>query len=584
MSNFYLVDQSLSKCAGHHFDYTLCVASETLRAGFNTIIGTNREFSTVSENTQAFGEAVVKPVFRNTTYCRLSHLPGLRMPTRSSAPPAYHEGRPKSRWQIRAQQYFHKLDAYLEQLEDDCNEFFGDTEFQSEDEVFFVTVSEIEWLAIARWIDSRRDAKKPKWHLQFHFELFLGRPNEYSKSESASRQVAAIFREAADLTQDVNTRFYTTSDELTDQYNHMDAAPFETLAYPVNPSFLTTHRTENQKLIVTCAGGIRREKGLKSYLPDLAESLCSSPDLNSNHLEIVVQGKPKNLPILQRKKGAEVIRWEPLPCDYYEELIYQTDIGLLMYDRQTFASRRSSVLGEYLSCGKPIVVSAGSWLHRQISKPIADYRKQLFDASVPLPSPKTISNVVVSDLQKHSMVVPMPGFRDGLPHRALNLRLDWSNQNPIGMYCAIDFEMLRGENQLDRWREIVSPDSENTTDCLTSLHVSVELPEKTTAVRIEFFNAFDPAPLELKEIEIQILESEIPIPTGVIGVPVANHQSIAKAIHVLAKHLEHYRQTAEENAEWWRSNHRPIDTLRQLLTDRVPVSRPNYMKNALRKV
>ena len=52
----------------------------------------------------------------------------------------------------------------------------------------------------------------------------------------------------------------------------------------------------------------------------------------------------------------------PLPDQQYVELIKTSDCGLLFYDSRAYFSRRAGVLGELLSCGKPVIVPAGSWL------------------------------------------------------------------------------------------------------------------------------------------------------------------------------------------------------------------------------
>ncbi len=565
MSNFFLIDQSLCKGAGHHFDYTLCIANESQRNGFNTVVGTHRSFEVTQEIQQLFGSSDIKPVFQNTTYNRLSYLPGLRMPTRSKNPPDY---RKRSRgWLSRFRQNINrqKRDQYLAQFQDDCHELLANHRLQQGDQIFFVTISEIEWLGLARFIATLPGADLVQWHLQFHFELFLGLPTEYEKSAAEAQQVNAVFEDASQLTKHANIRFYTTSNELTEQYNRLDVETFETLAYPVNPTFLQNcEPTNNSKVILTCAGGIRREKGIKSYLPDLANSVTQCPQLKSK-IEIVVQGKPKNLPLTQRKKCSSVIRWEPLPAAHYDQLIYQTDIGLLMYDAKVFASRRSSVLGEFLSCGKPIIVTAGSWLHKQIAKPIEQHRKHLFDASLALDEIDSpfCSDQIACDPQR-AILIPLKNG-DSNQHRVLNVCLDWSDKNPFGTYCHVEFQMLVDGIAVSRKQDIVAPITAIQEKQPREVFVSAEIPPRTTEVHIKLSNAFASGPLMLNNLQFGLIENDQPIPTGVIGVPVANNESIIDAIRYMLKHLDHYRQTAEENAWSWRAKHAPAKTVGQLL-------------------
>ena len=47
MANFFLIDHSLRRLGGHHFDYSRCVAEAANEAGFLTTIGVNRSIVVV---------------------------------------------------------------------------------------------------------------------------------------------------------------------------------------------------------------------------------------------------------------------------------------------------------------------------------------------------------------------------------------------------------------------------------------------------------------------------------------------------------------------------------------------------------
>ena len=85
MANFFLIDHSLRKPGGHHFDYATCVARAANELGFLTTIGTNRLLKRTSPNDPQSIDRLgnVRRVFRETTYQPASYLAGLQHLTRS---------------------------------------------------------------------------------------------------------------------------------------------------------------------------------------------------------------------------------------------------------------------------------------------------------------------------------------------------------------------------------------------------------------------------------------------------------------------------------------------------------------------
>ena len=63
LANFFLIDQSLEKLGGHHFDYVRCVSEACQLRGFRNVIGTNRRFKQF-DGLKKFGE--IRNVFQKT--------------------------------------------------------------------------------------------------------------------------------------------------------------------------------------------------------------------------------------------------------------------------------------------------------------------------------------------------------------------------------------------------------------------------------------------------------------------------------------------------------------------------------------
>ena len=87
MANFFIIDHSLCKLGGHHFDYVACIAEAANEFGYLTTIGSNCEFAKQNDASKDSLERLgsIRRVFRDTTYQPDSYLAGLQHLTRSNA-------------------------------------------------------------------------------------------------------------------------------------------------------------------------------------------------------------------------------------------------------------------------------------------------------------------------------------------------------------------------------------------------------------------------------------------------------------------------------------------------------------------
>lgn len=243
MANFFLIDPSLTDASGHHFDYAQCVARAANEMGFHSTIATNRRLPNCSledpHSLDCLGD--VRRVFQNSIYHRDSYLTGLQRMARKTVPSPIAD--PKAGWLKKLKlrfgfyQHWRRRENLIRQFAVDCERAFTDTLLTAQDHVFCTTVSEIELMGLALFLSHHPRTTSLQWHLQFHYNLFSGRPPEYQQQSQTLKSVRSCFQAALARASYHAIHFYTTSDELTQQYNRLDIAPFQTLPYPVGREF-----------------------------------------------------------------------------------------------------------------------------------------------------------------------------------------------------------------------------------------------------------------------------------------------------------------------------------------------------------
>jgi hypothetical protein len=379
VANFFLIDQSLRDDSGHHCEYAQCVARAANEMGFVTTIGAHRrlpqllsrsktshptndrtngrpslklkqESSWPIESLDDLGS--VRRVFHNTVYHGDSYLAGLQQMARSKSRvelPSTSRGS----WagmlsRVGFYRHWRRRENFVRRFAVDCERLFRNTLFTPQDHAFLATVSELELMGLALFLSNYPRAMRTQWHLQFHFNLFNGRPPEYERQSATARAVRGCFLSALSRLSHHAVSFYTTSNELADQYNRLGVGDFEPLPYPVasefspltksrlagaqqlatsdyssrvkisleggtqelrnkitevvrpssNPSFPVKHPAdpffETTPIRVTCPGGIRREKGHENYLQSLIDEIYE-PLLATGRVQLQLQRPVRKL-------------------------------------------------------------------------------------------------------------------------------------------------------------------------------------------------------------------------------------------------------------------------------------------------
>ena len=660
VANLYIIDHSLKKSGGHHLDYARCIALAGQEQGFQTILGTHRSFTPevwqqATANAAVDDSTVIRPVFRDTVYQADSYLAGLQKTTRSRSANAILSS-PKSGWFKRIKHgagfvlHHRRRRLIAQRFATGCAEFFKDVNFQSGDQVFLAGVSELELNGLAMFLKANQDTTKAKWHLQFHFNLFDGRPDEYLSQRPVAKAIAKNILSALKDLSFHSIDFYTTSTTLANQYNSLATAEFVSLPYPIAAEFRegedrtasrrfdNAHgsprpakvavKTESMKanaaeatprhvlpfslatqpdnrrsksdrlsgfdrpLRMVCPGGIRREKGQQDYLQTLVDDLWES-HLANGKLKLVLQrAAPKwpskthkvklNTPDSPPTDSADALNLpieyaqHPLPSDQYADLIRSTDIGLLFYDGRTYYSRRAGILGELLACGKPVIVSSGSWLSDQLEEANFSYADRVVKS-------REVGRVLtVEQLDWNRRNIPLTGgvvsFDQGKHCFEFDVYPDnkesvaaisfaWHWPKTAGIYCRIEVEQFDESGQAlgTNNRVIGVRQRRRNANVLFNLH------PQASRVCFTLKNAFGKFSATIHHLSVTTLlategaSSSQPIPIGVVGLAAADASDLASCVAEIESNYQHYAKSAKNFSIGWNANHDPALTIEYLI-------------------
>ena len=701
MSRLIIVDQSLKGLGGHHFDYTLQIARAAASRQCEVVVATNRKFRGCSRLDHF---ARLYPVFRNTTYSRFSLLAGLRamfgrgplelgqknprqLPLSIESQldqPTDPQGssfsdRQKRYWKQVKQRWDRKWtyvresagrNRVVKSFAADCQQLFRMIGLTENDHVFFPTISDLDLAGLLTYWMGNPESHRPVWHMQFHFDVFVGRAPDYRKQMNNVGPLRDLFEDIEHAVPSYQLNYYATTDSIADQYQRLSSRQINELAYPVSEGFVFhprktsplrvvsphglelpdssedfptegcgadseepgeivsiqgdsfdtigltlnadrigntsveshnfgEHGKELRPMVdgsfpgipVVVAGGIREEKGqacLASLLPEMQRTLFSE-----NLGFLVCQRKIKTRwwkkPAFrfgcQESPGEEKNPWDdsicylphPLEPKLYQKMIRQTGIGLLAYDRESYASRRAGIFGEYLGAGIPVIVPSGTWMAdqlepaqqnhlrraRQQAEVTHHWRFQQLDwADWNVPS---ASGVISFDGQEVPAYAWSPEFEDqGVSDvfRHVSVRFGWQWPREKGTYCRVQLLFHSAENEVlgsasyvvGRWSE----------DC--QCEVLFEIPPGTTSLRVGFSNAYHERNASINNLVVELLEAETAIPRGAIGLSFDGSEQIPDLLREMCVQHSHYQQAAAAHARTWYEGHDPLLTVTQLMS------------------
>lgn len=598
MPRFVIIDNWLDRIGGHNYQYALAVLQAAARKGWKPILATAQAFNAVDEFPL---EWEIRPVFRyawNRTHT--IGVDGKRnqpidLKGRQLLPRTVNSGFSKyvtslaRRFDILKQRSRQKrIEAFCSA----CKHLFEEIGFSSDDLVFLPSVSEFDFLGFVRFLATTPSSQTVDWHVQFHYDIFDGRPPDYARQHRRKELLQQQFCNALSYIPRHRLHFYATTPQVADQYNRLQIGTFDPLPYPISDASLGPGVSGKQKhtpLRVTMAGGIRREKG-KHGLTDLIQKIYNQGQLK-NKLQLWLQGKPSQISkhlsnhadntvvqghVDSKYENPMVVVEHPLSRKDYLTLIRHSDIAILPYNNARYHARASGVLVEMLAAQVPVIVPAGCWLAAQVSDSIYEYLDSLRVRTVlqqKIVGCRWTSQPTTDDstVRTHSTNTISFGGGDRhadtefhIPDQASEMVLSfhWEESRP-GYYVRVQAQQMDATGtELSRSETVLG--QRTTAGPVSTL---IHLDPHTKRICLRLTNAYHDDTITMRDFELRLLD--VPpneTPSAAVGLIAADMGQIPQLLCEMEHHYDHYSQTASNFAANWCKDHAPSRTVEILST------------------
>lgn len=463
------------------------------------------------------------------------------------------------------------------------------------DVVFIPTLEENEMLGLLQCLAKLPAARRLAWHLLFRRNIYVGRGVDYVLQDENQRPLRNAFRAFQRRLDGADVRFYTDTEQLTEQYNRLGVFRFQTLPIPVDPQY-RQRESDGGPANVVYVGDARTEKGYQ-FVPAIVDDLwprvqrgeiCFTLQSNFNS----PQGEPSAVvakaQLQQKRHPAVRLLDRPLTSDEYRDTVLSGDAALVLYDRDNYFARSSGIFTEAMFAGIPVVTPSGSWMALQLEPAIRAYHRQLEQRSA----------WRLDQLDGAALNWRLLGG-GRVPRGSVDLRLAGPQSRwtwlrpPVGA----DHLVLSCRPQTDRSGHFLhvhlNAQDANRTETAACDHVIgglsgaetsvlIPLPEGTRRLWLGLRGAYSHHPLVLRDLRVTWLQAGRPLPRSAAGVLVDRLEEASQAVREILDHSGHYRATAAEFSRAWSAVHQPR-TLVQQLTGLSPMEggldlpRPHFL-------
>jgi glycosyltransferase involved in cell wall biosynthesis len=372
MPKLVLIDQAIVGRGGHHFEYALHVLRAAKDRGFAPVLAVNRHFPAGTVASMDIRPIYTYGAWLYQTAPRVARQFRRMLKPTGSGPGTDWDGHSEGHSWVG-----HLLNTCYQHVRRrtfacDTHRLFRRLAIDAKDHVFLPTVSPMVLGGVWDYFRMCPDALKATWHFLFNHDPPTS-PGISPDNRDSLRSCLIRFHrlDASRLL------FYTDSEDLTIQYNRLDACRFKTLPIPHTRHGGASSQHPNKTLCVAYLGDARVEKGYQ-HLPYIVRSLRDDL-VASQRVRFEFQS---NFPSSDGEREVvtawrELQHYPPdmvrlvtrtLSTEAYEHFLDRADIILMPYDPKRYASRNSGILAEALAAGKPVVVPAGTWMARQVGE------------------------------------------------------------------------------------------------------------------------------------------------------------------------------------------------------------------------
>ena len=607
MERLFLVDQSLERLGSSNFDYLSCIAKAASDDGFEIKIGAGNRFrwkqSDLSECLkEVLQTAKVFPCFRSGNPGDVSWLAGATDFRQSAMMSDADRGVAGFRLKALFQKY--KFRAFrarrrkqIAQFACDCNRFFRTAatgEFRRGDQVFFNSASEMELMGLAVFLANAPSSDLATWHLQFQQPMLGGSPAAFAAQAKIERKIRGCFLAALSRISDHDVRLYCSSHELIEQYSRLEVARFEFLPYPVNPAFAPRAKNrvaEPLKVFSDHQGDEYHHAGmglsdraqerdpLEPFRMIVPSELSANTDTESPLREVVANlrddyfaGGRLQLVAPQPKKK-RFGRTSPSSFPNGQQSIRDADFAL-MPKAERPCNEAAKLFGELLSCGKPVIVPAGSvmasQLHASQDQHIDSVRNQfsysrtigLSDLSYGSDNAPLSGGIISFDRQRH----PFCAEAENDPSENVAIvSFRWHHADH-SRSARIRCTEHRGGGQKKSTVRI-APHRKHAQRGLALFRLGFG----GDKIALEIENAFDDSTATIRDLKIEFLSARNidDVRLGSSGLTYADASSAEEAIIEMVENLEYYRRNAEAFSQAWWQSHDPRQTLAKIVGSKL---------------
>lgn len=463
----------------------------------------------------------------------------------------------------------------------------------AEDIVFIPTLSDTDLVGLGRCLQDHAGSAGPTWHLLFRRNIYTGREADYPAQDAGLRGLRNRLAAFCDMLPSHRVYFYTDTAKLSDQWNRLHVARFETLPIPVDQGLRAGPNDAPGVVRLTYLGDARSEKGYQ-HLPFLVRGLQRNWP-QSTTLRFTVQS---NFMFQRPERQAQIVvaRAElqamgevvevlahALDSDAYRSMVLSSDVGLLLYDRDQYYARSSGALVEYLTAGVPVLAPSGSWLSEQLVGPMYRYRASLRHEwpAVPMATRPSWRSTAGGDVRP---VVDAEIAFGGETSRAF-ARLEL----PAGAtYLLVSFDFTETARLAHpgsfvrihaEWLDAAAKSVGQTIDVVSDSPAAspvtlMAIPQGAQQLWLGLRNEFSEFPITITDMRVDFLAVPTDIPTASVGLTYLSLDHASQALAEMVRHLDHYRRSAREFARQWSEIHNPDRLVRDMIarTDVEPVT------------
>lgn len=606
MARFVVLDHSLTRVGGHHYEQAVQVLRAATSRGYQAVLATHRRFK---QQKLLPASWQVLPLFADESYDCLDDYPldihgtPLRPHTSEAVARRTRARRPGWLWRIRLSLDCRQRRRRIERFAEACRRLHQAVSLRSGDQVFVPTTSLFDLLGLVRFLQGEPVRTGVVWHALFHYGFLQGREQEYAAQGECQRRVGQQLRYLLDAAAGAQLRLYGTTQRLADQFNRLGVCPFGVLPFPVDRhAFRNDARSLRPAVLrLTCAGFLRREKG-KQLASDLVRGLWPD-ELRPGHVQLLVQTNWRRarrmlpaearLPVRLRSaldhRAADPIIWlrHPLTRDAYIDLVRSSDIAVFLHDGRAYYTRCSGVLIEMLSGGIPVLVPAGSWLADQVADAIYDHLAQVAqdatrvghcgpqhlrwaaDQGPPLTPPSAGHSPPHAAPNRGRLT--LPEVPDGASFLLLEMQLDKTVAPGTFVRLVVEQQRATAARPVKRDDAVVGPGIAGPV-----IRHLVAIHPAASSLTVTLTHAYGGVLGGFHRFSASLLRpprnGPATYPLGKVGLVFSDVGQVPGLVREMRQHYEHYRTTARQFAQQWRREHDAAGVVDRLLRARAPAA------------